>query len=121
HARRVDIARRFDGIHARSNGWSGRVDGRARSWFLLGSEPHVVFSLAISVGGTRLSESMQAAVWTIGHSTRQLTEFLSIIAEYRMELIVDVRRYPGSRRLPHFASGPLESSLAAAGIAYQWI
>lgn len=64
---------------------------------------------------------MQSTVWTIGHSTRQLTEFLSIIAAYDIELIVDVRRYPGSRRLPHFASRALEESLAGAGISYLWV
>jgi uncharacterized protein (DUF488 family) len=65
--------------------------------------------------------TLVAPVWTIGHSTRQLTEFLSVISAYEIELIVDVRRYPASRRLPHFESGALDASLASAGISYLWI
>ena len=64
---------------------------------------------------------MDGGVWTVGHSTRELTEFVSVISAYSVELIVDVRRYPGSRRLPHFASSALEQSLASAGISYLWI
>jgi uncharacterized protein (DUF488 family) len=60
-------------------------------------------------------------IWTIGHSTRTLEEFFGLLAEYRIEAIADVRRFPGSRRYPHFASEALAQSLPAHGIAYQWI
>jgi len=60
-------------------------------------------------------------IWTIGHSTRTLEEFFDLLAEYRIEAIADVRRFPGSRRYPHFASEALAQSLPAHGIAYQWI
>lgn len=60
-------------------------------------------------------------IWTIGHSTRSIDEFIAALAPYDIELVADVRRYPGSRRLPQFASAALESSLATAGIAYQWL
>lgn len=60
-------------------------------------------------------------IWTIGHSTRTLQEFLDLLAEYRIEAIADVRRFPGSRRHPHFASDALAATLPAHGIAYQWI
>ena len=62
-----------------------------------------------------------ATIWTIGHSTRTLEEFLDLLAEYRIEAIADVRRFPGSRRYPHFASDALAVTLPAHGIAYQWI
>jgi uncharacterized protein (DUF488 family) len=62
-----------------------------------------------------------ATIWTIGHSTRALEEFLDLLAEYRIEAIADVRRFPGSRRYPHFASDALAVTLPAHGIAYQWI
>jgi uncharacterized protein (DUF488 family) len=62
-----------------------------------------------------------ATIWTIGHSTRTLEEFLGLLSEYRIEAIADVRRFPGSRRYPYFASDALAASLPTHGIAYQWI
>lgn len=62
-----------------------------------------------------------ATVWTIGHSTRTLEEFLGLLGEYRIEAIADVRRFPGSRRYPYFASDALAASLPTHGIAYQWM
>ena len=62
-----------------------------------------------------------ATIWTIGHSTRTLEEFLGLLVEYRIEAIADVRRFPGSRRHPHFASDALAATLPAHGLAYQWI
>lgn len=60
-------------------------------------------------------------VWTIGHSTRELDEFVAALAAYRIELVADVRRFPGSRRLPRFAGAALAESLATHGIAYHWL
>jgi uncharacterized protein (DUF488 family) len=62
-----------------------------------------------------------ATIWTIGHSTRTLEEFLGLLSKYRIEAIADVRRFPGSRRYPHFASDALAETLPAHGITYQWI
>jgi len=62
-----------------------------------------------------------ATIWTVGHSTRTLQEFLGLLVEYRIEAIADVRRFPGSRRHPHFASDALAATLPAHGLAYQWI
>jgi uncharacterized protein (DUF488 family) len=67
------------------------------------------------------SPSVPATVWTIGHSTRALEEFLSVLAAHRIEAIADVRRFPGSRRHPHFAREALEASLPAASIDYLWL
>lgn len=61
-----------------------------------------------------------ATVWTVGHSTRGITEFLDLLADYRIELIADVRRFPGSRRFPHFSATTLEERLADNGVAYHW-
>ena len=57
-------------------------------------------------------------VFTIGHSTRTIEQFISLLKENGIELLVDVRRFPGSRRHPQFGSGALAASLAAAGIGY---
>lgn len=57
-------------------------------------------------------------LWTIGHSTRSIEDLLALLAGYRIERLMDVRRYPGSRRLPHFGQTELAAVLAAAGIGY---
>lgn len=60
-------------------------------------------------------------VWTVGHSTRTAAEFRGVLSTYTIELVVDVRRFPGSRRLPHFARPALEAELLTAGISYCWL
>ena len=57
-------------------------------------------------------------VWTIGHSSRTLEEFLALLHAHRVQLIADVRRYPGSRRYPHFNADALKASLEAESIGY---
>lgn len=63
---------------------------------------------------------MPPTVWTVGHSTRDSDEFLALLSAYRIELVADVRRFPGSRRLPQFEASVLAERLAADGIAYWW-
>jgi len=60
------------------------------------------------------------ALWTIGHGSRSIEEFLALLGETKMERLVDVRAYPASRRYPHFGRAALEKSLAAAGVRYLW-
>jgi uncharacterized protein (DUF488 family) len=57
-------------------------------------------------------------VYSIGHSSRPIAEFLEILARYHIERLVDVRRFPGSRRHPHFSREGLSRELKAAGIGY---
>jgi len=59
-------------------------------------------------------------IWTIGHGTRPVEELASMLGGARIELLIDVRARPGSRRHPQFARGPLEQALAAHRIAYRW-
>ena len=61
-----------------------------------------------------------ATVYTIGHGTRSIEELASVLTDAGVTRLVDVRRAPGSRRHPHFALAALETSLPAAGIAYDW-
>ncbi|MBA2080066.1 MAG: hypothetical protein BGP10_06720 [Rhodanobacter sp. 68-29] len=68
-----------------------------------------------------MNAAAPATIWTIGHSTRTLEEFLALLAAFRIEAIADVRRFPGSRRQPQFARDALAQSLPAHDIAYQWI
>ncbi|HVX40735.1 MAG TPA: DUF488 domain-containing protein [Gemmatimonadaceae bacterium] len=64
---------------------------------------------------------MATTIWTVGHSTRSADELVAVLRSFEIELVADVRRFPGSRRLPQFESSALAEHLAAAGIAYQWI
>ena len=61
-----------------------------------------------------------ATIWTIGHSTRTLEEFLALLAAFRIEAIADVRRFPGSRRCPQFARDTLAAGLPVHGVGYAW-
>ena len=62
-----------------------------------------------------------ATVYTIGHSTRELTELISILQAHGIKTLVDVRSFPMSRRLPHFNHENLEKELPASGIEYVWL
>lgn len=57
-------------------------------------------------------------IWTIGHSNRQLADLLAILQSHGIQLIADVRRFPGSRRQPRFGGESLERALRDAGIGY---
>ena len=56
---------------------------------------------------------------TVGHSTHPLETFLALAAGAGVEVIADVRRYPGSRRHPQFGADALAASLGDAGIGYE--
>ena len=60
----------------------------------------------------------ELSLWTIGHSTLAIEDFLNRLTVFRIETLVDVRSYPGSRRYPQFNQENLNSSLAGAGIDY---
>ena len=57
-------------------------------------------------------------VLTIGHSTHAIGEFLALLEQAAVAVLVDVRSFPGSRAYPQFNSDSLSASLAAAGITY---
>lgn len=58
-------------------------------------------------------------IWTIGHSVLPIEGFLDMLRSFGIEILVDVRRYPGSRRYPQFNRDELAPALAAQGIAYE--
>ena len=62
---------------------------------------------------------MLKRIYTIGHSTRTLLEFVRLLREHEVGRLADIRRYPGSRRHPHFAGESLAHSLPRAGIVYE--
>jgi uncharacterized protein (DUF488 family) len=62
-----------------------------------------------------------AVLHTIGHSTRSLEELIEVLQAHSIKTLADIRAFPMSRRLPHFNRQHLETSLAAADIAYVWL
>jgi uncharacterized protein (DUF488 family) len=58
-------------------------------------------------------------VWTIGHGTRPADELVETLSRADVATLVDVRRFPGSRRNPQFNQGALAATLDAAGLAYR--
>jgi hypothetical protein len=58
-------------------------------------------------------------IWTIGHSTRSAEEFGGILSANNIQVLVDVRSFPGSRRYPQFNRDALSESLAKIGITYK--
>jgi uncharacterized protein (DUF488 family) len=63
---------------------------------------------------------MPLKIWTIGHSTRPVEEFIGMLEAAGVGLLVDVRAFPGSRRHPQFNRDALASSLDRRGITYRW-
>jgi uncharacterized protein (DUF488 family) len=62
---------------------------------------------------------MISRIWTVGHSTREIGVFISLLEENGIKLLVDVRSWPGSKRYPQFNREALAESLADAGIRYE--
>jgi uncharacterized protein (DUF488 family) len=58
-------------------------------------------------------------IWTIGHSTRSIDDFISLLKKNEIKLLADVRSLPGSKRYPQFNKDGLEQSLNAHGIRYE--
>lgn len=57
-------------------------------------------------------------IWTIGHSTRTINEFVGLLTGNRIASLADLRRFPGSRKHPHFGREALRASLSGIGIEY---
>lgn len=62
-----------------------------------------------------------STVYTIGHSTRSLDEFVAMLEAHGVTSLIDIRTVPKSRRFPHFAGEALSESLPSVGISYDWI
>jgi uncharacterized protein (DUF488 family) len=63
---------------------------------------------------------MKVQLFTIGHSNRSFEDFMSLLMEFQIRLIADIRRYPGSRKFPHFNRETLAELLSVQGIQYVW-
>jgi uncharacterized protein (DUF488 family) len=68
---------------------------------------------------TQLLKIMKAGtIYSIGHSTHSLVDFIEMLNSFEIEVLADIRSYPGSRRLPHFNKENLQASLAENNIEY---
>jgi uncharacterized protein (DUF488 family) len=61
----------------------------------------------------------QISLWTIGHSILSIDDFIERLRSFEIEVLIDVRSFPGSRRYPHFNQENLGRSLSDAGIRYE--
>ena len=61
---------------------------------------------------------LQKTIYTIGHSTRSLEDFIALLRAFSIEMLADVRSYPGSRRFPHFNKENLIKELPLNNINY---
>ncbi len=59
-------------------------------------------------------------IYTIGHSTRKVNEFIEILKFYKIEVLVDVRRFPVSTKNPQFKKENIKDSVEKHGIFYIW-
>ena len=62
--------------------------------------------------------SVDGVIYTIGHSTRTIDEFIELLEIYRIEKLIDIRTVPGSKHTPWFNSEVLEERLKERGIKY---
>lgn len=60
-------------------------------------------------------------VFTIGHSNRQSSYFLTLLEMHNITMLIDIRAYPHSRRYPHFGQQKLSSDLGYIDISYYWM
>ncbi|RLE90330.1 MAG: DUF488 domain-containing protein [Thermoprotei archaeon] len=63
----------------------------------------------------------QITVYTIGHSNRELSEFINLLKAYDVQVLIDVRRFPTSKKFPHFIRDKLRDVLEGEDIEYYWL
>lgn len=57
-------------------------------------------------------------IWTIGHSTHTSNELVAMLKSFDIQVLADIRRFPGSRKFPQFNKDNLEKMLPENGIEY---
>lgn len=60
----------------------------------------------------------EVALYTIGHSNREIAEFIGLLKNNEIEVLIDVRKLPGSAKYPHFNQDALSKSLSSVNIQY---
>ncbi|HET6596680.1 MAG TPA: DUF488 domain-containing protein [Anaerolineales bacterium] len=70
---------------------------------------------------SKKEDKSEVVLYTIGHSNRDIDEFIGLLKKNKIEALIDVRKLPGSKKYPHFNQEELSLSLGAAGIRYIYI
>lgn len=68
-----------------------------------------------------MSSSQKPTLFTIGHSTRSIEEFLDLLNSFHIKILADIRRLPGSRKFPQFDQDNLKKSMEENGIEYLYL
>jgi len=68
----------------------------------------------------QVGRSLAGMLFTVGHGTLEIEELTGLLVESRISLLVDVRSFPGSRRLPQFGREAMAGSVPATGVRYEW-
>jgi uncharacterized protein (DUF488 family) len=66
----------------------------------------------------KLDKEFNKEIWTIGHSTRSIDDFLELLIQNKIEVLADIRSYPGSKRYPHFNKEEMHKTLPQNNIEY---
>jgi len=69
----------------------------------------------------KVSPDKKLRIFTIGHSTRSFEQFVCLLKEFGVGTVADIRRYPSSRKFPHFNGAVLRGLLKAEQIEYVWL
>ena len=63
-------------------------------------------------------QQQDLVIYTVGHSNREIDEFIQLLKNNAIEVLIDVRKLPGSKKYPHFNQDQLSSALDSQGILY---
>jgi uncharacterized protein (DUF488 family) len=65
-----------------------------------------------------MQNQVQHIIWTVGHSTHTIERFIDMLKSFDINCVIDIRRYPGSKRYPHFNKDVLQLALQNENIKY---
>ena len=65
-----------------------------------------------------MEDDKEKILFTIGHSTREIAEFLQMLKNFKIKCLVDVRRFPSSRKFPVYNQDSLQQTLLDHGVEY---
>ncbi len=65
-----------------------------------------------------MNSNQPPVIYTIGHSTQMLSDFIGMLKSFEIQVLADIRHYPGSRKYPHFNKENLKKELPENGIEY---
>jgi len=79
-----------------------------------------IFAMLIAASGAQgiMNGAQELTVYTVGHSTRPLPEFIGLLVAYQISMIIDVRAFPNSKHNPQFNKESLSEALKERGIKY---